>query len=138
MTRALSEFGGVWGNKWLSHLEKCDIEKIRNLWVWALAGLTEDQIVNAFKRCCKIYDFPPSINEFLREAYEFVPEEEAFERGCYAIHHQSEFDRSNPRDLMIINAALIARDAIKALPMDEAHRIFINQYRAEIKKFLTR
>ena len=74
----LNDFAITWGAKWTSVVAECDYNRVAEIWGEEISSLTEDEFVLAMRTCRAIYNFPPSISEFLRAAYSFYTENESF------------------------------------------------------------
>jgi hypothetical protein len=69
----------AWGAKWCTHLNEADLESTMSLWKRETNVLTDEQFTRGFDRCVNTLEFPPSIAQFKRAAYDILPVNQAYD-----------------------------------------------------------
>jgi hypothetical protein len=138
----LKDFRIIWGNKLTSAINANDYSRLVEIWRESIYNLTDEEIKRALIFCKNTYTFPPSISEFLRAAYDFYSEQEAFSIANSATQDvlENELDCSLPKNIVLLTARgkvkNIFRKSYQELDSSEILKIWRSQYKHEIESFL--
>lgn len=136
----LNEFRATWGSKWLSPIAELDYLHVVALWNEEVGSLEDDDLRRALLACRSSFEFPPSISQFLRIAYDFYSESTAFN---IALNNKLEEIEKNyepvPKNLVIYHAkrkALHIFNTRNEYSGQEQRREWKQAYNDEIMEFL--
>lgn len=77
-----AKFSIIYGHKWTNIISSKEIAQLAiEEWTAGLNNLTNDQILIALKKCSLICEWPPSIAEFRRLAFDLPTIDDAFARA---------------------------------------------------------
>ncbi len=130
-------FSTVYGHKWASILTNSSEEFAHKLWVRCLDNIEDGEYKKALEVSIKIFDFPPSIAEFLRAGYDFMSENEAYEiaksQGVHIPLPDTAAELAITKTMEKTQCVLNSRNGYTE---KEARRIFVDQYRKEVQNII--
>lgn len=138
------DFSLYWGSKWMSSLEEHGYERLNQVWTEETIELTEEEFKAAMITCRRNCQFPPTISEFLRAAYCFRGENDAFNIANSASYTDlsSELDLSQPKNIVLLRARWAVREVFNkgynTRSDEENRKIWAKQYKQEIDDFLSK
>lgn len=107
-----SKFAAIWGQKWLKSFEDSRVyNEAVKIWAKVLSEIPQENIQFAIHKCSKLYDFPPSVAEFIAAAWD-IP---SFEVIKYCENNDSDFCYILNKRIGIINTKLMTNNEIDSL-----------------------
>lgn len=137
------DFSLYWGSKWISSLEEHGYERLNQVWTEETIELTEEEFKQAIISCRRNCPFPPTISEFLRAAYSFRGEHDAFNVANSESYTNlsQELDSSQPQNIVLLRARWAVREVFNRgynnRSDEENRKIWSKQYKQEIEDFLS-